>query len=235
MIGLHGGGVHSTAHLPSLHALSASSFFFDSPMQVAGLTAPVRQSRHFASPLQAAISGQHEPSMHEPHGVMLKTPEQSGGGPPVLLEALPVELPVELPPPAPPPPAPLPLEALALEALALEALLEALLLTALLLAELEPVPMLGAKQAPIDGAVTGASHAAMLLLTTPVPVDDPVDVVVVVVVVLDPVVGDPVVVVVVSPPAPVEPPAPIDVVPVPLLEHASGTRGTIAAATRIQE
>lgn len=234
MIGLHGGGVHATAHLPSLHALSASSFFFDSPMQVAGLTALVKQSRHFASPLQAAISGQHEPSRHKTHGFMLKTPEQSGGGPPVLLEALPVELPVELPPPAPPPPpAPLPLEALALEALALEALLEALLLTALLLAELEPVPMLGAKQAPIDGAVTGASHAAMLLLTTPVPVDDPVDVVVVVV--LDPVVGDPVVVVVVSPPAPVEPPAPIDVVPVPLLEHASGTRGTIAAATRIQE
>jgi hypothetical protein len=173
--------------------------------------------------------------MHEPQGVMLKTPAQSGGTPPVLLEALPVELLLAEPPPAPPPPpAPLllPLEALALalalEALLLEALLlEALLLEALLLAELEPVPMAGTKQAPIDGAVTGASHAAMLLLTTPVPVDEPVDVVVVVV----PVVFDPVVDVTASPPAP---PAPVDAV-LPPLEHASGTRGTSAAATRIQE
>ena len=55
-----------------------------------------------------------------------------------------------------------------------------------------------------------------------------------VVVVFDPVVVvfDPVVTV--APPVPVAPPAPVDVVPVSL-EHARGTRGAIAAATRIQE
>jgi hypothetical protein len=235
--GLHGGGAHGTVHLVSTQVLSASSAAFEAPVQVAGSALPVRQAKHFASALQAAVSLQQVPSMHVPHAFMVKMPEQSGA-PPVLLDPLALAvLPVVPPPPAPvPPPAPLLvlLDApLLLDALLLDALLlDALLLDALLLlAELEPVPIDGAKHAPIDGAEAGASHAAMLLLLLPpVPVEDEVVVVVVVVVVCDPVVSEPVVVVVGEPPALVVVDEPVESPP-----HARGTRGAIAATTRIQE
>jgi hypothetical protein len=200
------------------------------PVQVAGSAAPVRHARHFASPLHAAVSAQQVPSMQAPHALSVKRPEQSGG-PPVPVEALLEALLEELPPPTP----------LLLEALA-ELVLEALLLAALLLAALllaaEVVPMVGTKQAPIDGAVTGASQAAWLSGLPPelvLEVFDPVvfDPVVFEPVVLEPVVFEPVVTV--APPAPVAPPALVVEDDVVSLPQARGTRGAIATATRIQE